>query len=93
VCAASAAETISPIDVKAASLFCRVSLSTSYKLALCFLRGLPMAESSGRFAPKTLLERRGGMAAGSVGGGVSPWELVPDAGDFRVLEFRGSAEC
>ena len=52
-----------------------------------------MAESSGRFAPKTLLERRGGMAAGSVGGGVSPWELVPDAGDFRVLEFRGSAEC
>lgn len=93
VWAASAAETISPIDVKAAKRFCRVSLSTSYKLALCFLRGLPTTESSGRFAPKTLLERRGGIEAGSAGGGVAPWELVPDAGDLRALEFRGSAEC
>ena len=50
-----------------------------------------MAESSGTF-PKTLLERRGAAIAGS-GGGVAPWEFVPDAGDLRELGFKGSAEC
>lgn len=72
VCAASAAATTSPIDENAANLFWSVSLSTSYKLARCFLSGLPIIESSGRFAPKTLLARRGAAEIGSVGGGVAP---------------------
>jgi len=67
----------------------------SYKLALCFLRGLPTADSSGK-PPKTLLERVGfatdlvSMSAG----GVAPREVVPmEPGDLRELALSGSAEC
>jgi hypothetical protein len=67
----------------------------SYRLALCFLRGLPTTESSGKLAPKTLLGRVSFEGAVSTSaGGVAPTEVLPiDAGDRRELAFRGSAEC
>jgi hypothetical protein len=94
VCASSAAATTSPIDVNPVpNRFCIVSLSMSYKLALCFLRGLPTTASSGRLVPKTLLESVGAAASTSAGG-VAPREVLPiEPGDLRELAFRGSAEC
>jgi hypothetical protein len=67
----------------------------SYRLALCFLRGLPTTESSGKLAPKTLLGRVWFEVDVSMSaGGVAPTEVLPtEAGDRRELAFRGSAEC
>jgi hypothetical protein len=68
----------------------------SYKLARCFLRGLPTTESSGRLPGKTLLESVWfEVAVVSVSaGGVAPRDVVPiDPGDRREIAFSGSAEC
>ena len=67
----------------------------SYRLALCFLSGLPTTLSSGKLAPKTLLDSVGAAGAGSTSaGGVAPTEVVPiDPGDFLEFAFSGSAEC
>lgn len=65
-------------------------------VARCFLRGLPMTESSGRVVlPNMLLVMSmAGVAVGaSVAGGVTVPEGVPaDTGDWRAPP-RGSAEC
>lgn len=94
VCAFSAAPTTSPSDEKPIPRpFGIVSLSISYKLARCFLRGLPTTASSGTLAPKTLLESVWLGASGSAGG-VAPIEVVPiEPGDLRELAFSGSWEC
>lgn len=92
-CAASAADTTSPIDVNPARRFCMVSLSR--RLALCFFKGLPITASSGTLELKTLLESVGGFASESTaGGGVSLCDSAPiELGDFFERLFKGSAEC
>lgn len=94
VCAASAADTTSPIEVNPANRFDIESLSM--RLARCFLRGLPIVElSSGNPAPNTLLARVGCLTSNSVaaGGEFPEGESVPvEAGDLRDAAFRGSAE-
>jgi hypothetical protein len=68
----------------------------SYKLALCFFRGLPTTESSGRLPLKTLLDRvaLGPELVSISAGGVSPRDVLPiEPGDLREFAFSGSAEC
>jgi hypothetical protein len=99
VCAASAAATTSPSPLlkPVPKRFCIVSLSISYRLARCFLRGLPTTESSGKLAdPKTLFDKvaLGPEPVSVSAGGVAPRDVVPiDPGDLRELAFKGSAEC
>ena len=98
-CAASVAETKcppNPLPRPIPRRFCMVSLSMSCKLARCFFRGLPTAESSGKLVElKTLLGRVGAGTGPSVSvGGVAPRDGVPiEPGDLRELMFKGSAEC
>lgn len=79
--------------------FSRVLASSGVALkvvARCFLRGLPMTESSGRVVlPNMLLVMfMAGVAVGaSATGGVTVPEGVPaDTGDWRAPPM-GSAEC
>jgi len=60
------------------------------------LSGLPTTLSSGKLAPKTLLDSVWlAVGAGSTSaGGVASTEVVPiDPGDFLEFAFTGSAEC
>ena len=85
-----------PLPRPIPNLFCIVSLSMSYKLARCFLRGLPTTESSGRLPGKTLFVSVwfDAAVASNSAGGVAPREVVPiEPGDRREVAFSGSAEC